>query len=235
MLVAAAVAPAPPLLVPELASGAAGELDGLRAAADEALRTALGATPDRVVLVAAGEATRHHPHGVGRLRPYGVAIDVPLGGSATGPDLPPGLAVGAWLLRRSGWAGPREGWTVATDAPPEEAAALGAGLDRSDGRMALLVLADGSACRTEQAPGWLHPDAGPYDAQVVAALAAGDAAGLATLDPARAAAVQARGRAPLQVLAGAVGERRVERAVLRYAEAPYGVGYAVADWLLAAR
>jgi hypothetical protein len=64
VLVAGAVCPHPPLLVPELAGGAAPELDALRAACDEAVRRLLAARPDLVVVVGAAEETVPlPPHG----------------------------------------------------------------------------------------------------------------------------------------------------------------------------
>ena len=51
---AVAFCPSPPLLVPELAAGAAGELDPLRAACREAVRRLLAAGPDQVVVIGTG-------------------------------------------------------------------------------------------------------------------------------------------------------------------------------------
>jgi hypothetical protein len=45
-------------------------------------------------------------------------------------------------------------------------------------------MGDGSARRSEKAPGHLDPAAAPFDAAVAAALAAGDTTALAALDPA---------------------------------------------------
>src|SRR5690606_23884604 len=51
MLVAAAVCPCPPLLVPEVAAGAAAELDTARAACRDALGVLAAARPDLLVVV----------------------------------------------------------------------------------------------------------------------------------------------------------------------------------------
>ncbi|MHC5906030.1 hypothetical protein ACVNF4_19305 [Streptomyces sp. S6] len=56
MLVAAAVCPCPPLLVPEIAAGAAPELDAARAACTDALGVLAASRPDR--LGVAGPAAR---------------------------------------------------------------------------------------------------------------------------------------------------------------------------------
>ncbi|NEB18392.1 hypothetical protein G3I46_18060, partial [Streptomyces coelicoflavus] len=65
MLVAAAVCPCPPLLVPEVASGAAPELDAARAACTDALGVLAASRPDRLVLVGPADAAGPvvHPQG----------------------------------------------------------------------------------------------------------------------------------------------------------------------------
>ncbi|AZS84722.1 class III extradiol dioxygenase subunit B-like domain-containing protein [Streptomyces griseoviridis] len=82
MLVAAAVCPCPPLLVPEVAAGAAPELDAARAACADALGVLAAARPDLLVVVGpAGADTRgRHPQGTpGSFRGFGVDLDVTLG------------------------------------------------------------------------------------------------------------------------------------------------------------
>lgn len=53
MLVAAAVCPAPPLLVPEVAAGAAAELGDARTACSDALAVLAASRPDLLVVVGA--------------------------------------------------------------------------------------------------------------------------------------------------------------------------------------
>ncbi|WP_035945757.1 hypothetical protein, partial [Knoellia flava] len=72
----------------------------------------------------------------------------------------------------------------------------------------MLVVADGSARRTEKAPGHLDPRSHEVDDVIVAALrgaADGGLDGLLTLDTNLCADLLVAGRAPLQVLAGAAG------------------------------
>lgn len=90
-------------------------------------------------------------------------------------------------------------------------------------------MGDGSACRTVKAPGYLDERAEPFDAEAARALGAADTAALAALDPGLARELQAAGRAPWQVLAGAAEGAGLSGALL-YDEAPYGVGYLVAAW-----
>ncbi|MEU8588497.1 class III extradiol dioxygenase subunit B-like domain-containing protein [Streptomyces sp. NPDC048664] len=237
MLVAAAVCPCPPLLVPEVAAGAAPELDGARAACVDALGVLAAARPDRLVVVGPAEVSGSlaYPQGApGSFRGFGVDLDVRLGPAvpvaAGAPRLAPSLAVAAWLLDRTGWhAAPVAGLGVAQDLPSRRCAGIGAELAGAEGRVALLVMGDGSACRTVKAPGYLDERAAGFDAEVARALAAADTAALGALDADLAGELGACGRVPWQVLAGAAEGAGLSGALL-YEDAPYGVGYLVAAW-----
>lgn len=155
--------------------------------------------------------------------------------------LPLSLTIGAWLLHASGWAVPRHGLAVPATVSPEDAAELGAKLvvESAPGtRLGLLVMGDGSARRTLKAPGGLDERSGPFDATVADALTTGDADALAALDPDLARDLLVAGRASWQVLAGAWAAAGPPSAgwtsELLYDDAPYGVGYLVAVWELAA-
>ncbi|MFI1971333.1 hypothetical protein BLA24_30330 [Streptomyces cinnamoneus] len=235
MLVAAAVCPCPPLLVPEVAAGAAPELDALRAACLDAVAVLAAARPDRLVVVgpAALQGRGPHPQGaVGSFRGLGVDLDVRLGpgGPAGERELPQSLAVAAWLLGRTEWAAaPVEGLGVGEPLDTERCVGVGRKLAAEAERVALLVMGDGSACRTVKAPGYLDERAEAFDARAARALAAADTEALAALDAELGLELKAAGRAPWQVLAGA-GESAGLRGSLLYDEAPYGVGYLVAAW-----
>ncbi|MEU6815944.1 hypothetical protein [Streptomyces sp. NPDC046860] len=242
MLAAAAVCLCPPLLVPEVASGAAPELDAARTACADALGVLAAARPDRLVVIGPAERGGRYAQGArGSFRDFGVDLDVTLGpagpaalGPAApatpGPGLPPSLAVAAWLLERSAWADvPVEGVAVETTLPPERCAALGAETCGGSDRVALLVMGDGSACRTLKAPGYLDDRAAPFDTEAARALGTADLAALAALDSGLARELQSSGRAPWQVLAGAAAGAGLGGTLL-YDEAPYGVGYLVAAW-----
>ncbi|WP_035846123.1 class III extradiol dioxygenase subunit B-like domain-containing protein [Kitasatospora azatica] len=231
MLVAAAVCPCPPLLVPEVASGAAAELDGLRAACAAAVGELLAAGPELLVLVGDGpQAEVWTEGGLGSFQRFGVprAVRLPSGG-VEGPELSPALSVGAWLLEQAEAALPTHACAVPADAPADRMLGLGQGLAGLADRVGLLVLGDGSARRSLKAPGYLDERAEDFDAELARALGSADTEALAALDPGLCAELLVAGRAPWQVLAGAargtgLGGR------LRYAEAPYGVGYFVASW-----
>ncbi|MBT2677113.1 class III extradiol dioxygenase subunit B-like domain-containing protein [Streptomyces sp. ISL-14] len=241
MLVAAAVCPCPPLLVPELAAGAAPELDAARAACTDALGLLAAARPDRLVVVGPAEEGGRgaYPQGArGSFRGFGVDIYVRLGraeddAAVPAPSerlLPASLAVAAWLLQRAGWEdAPIEGLGVAEPLEAERCIETGRDIAARAERVALLVMGDASACRTLKAPGYLDERAAPFDASVARALGKADVAALKTLDTELARDLKASGRAPWQVLAGAAEEADLAGALL-YEDAPYGVGYLVATW-----
>lgn len=225
--------PQPPLLVPEIAAGAAPELDDLRAACAEVVRRLIATSPDRVVVLGAGARTgRYRPGATGSLAGYGVSVTVVLPAAPYADEepglprdpaaatLPLPLTLGAWLLGDADV--PCTAWTAGPDADPAE---LAAGLE--DGASALLVMGDGSACRSERAPGYIDPRAAAYDATVAAALRDGDAAALRGLDPELGAELLAAGVPAWRVAGHVPGDRSGE---LLYDRAPYGVGYLAAVW-----
>jgi hypothetical protein len=236
MLVAAAVCPCPPLIVPEVAAGAAHEMDAARAACADALGVLAASRPDLLVVVGPAEQSGRgsFPQGTrGSFRGFGVDVEVRLGpaeAAVSERELPPSLAVGAWLLERTGWAdAPIEGLGVGEPLAPERCAEAGREIGARAGRVALLVMGDASACRTVKAPGYLDERAAPFDAEVARALGAADVAAVQALDAELAHELKASGRAPWQILAGAAEGADLSGALL-YEDAPYGVGYVVATW-----
>ncbi|MFG1696447.1 hypothetical protein [Nonomuraea sp. NPDC049309] len=216
MLVAAAVCPPTPLVV--------FALPGLRAACEDAIARLAKARPERLVVVGGAEtAEAYGGDAAGTLRPWG--IDMTTEGGE--PVLPLSLTVGRLLL---GGDGPDALRSVAFDASPEECAALGEELAGGPGRVALLVMADGSACLGPRAPGRYDEAAEPLNDLIAAAIAAGDPAPLAAIDPGAADRLWVSGRSALQVLAGAAGGKTYEGRLLM-ATAPYGVGYFAGCWL----
>jgi hypothetical protein len=213
---AAAVCPHPPLVVPEVAPGTVDELDDLRAACADAVAALLSAGPQRIVVVGAGDLVHDVDETAGgTLEGFGVDV------RAGGPDLvlPLSLTIGAWLLDAAGWTGTR---TYSTGRP------------QVDHDAALLVMADGSTTRSEKAPGFLDMRAEPFDATIASALAAGDADALIALDPALGVELGSTGVPALRLL-GELTRGATVAARLRYDGAPLGVGYLVADWVLADR
>ncbi|HUK70664.1 MAG TPA: hypothetical protein VLW50_18230 [Streptosporangiaceae bacterium] len=99
MLIAAAVCPHPPLLVPAAAGSAAAELDEMRGACDEAVGVLAAAAPELIVTVGGGTEDMEFDGGAaGSLAAYGVGWRTGCGA----PVLPLSLTIGRWLLQRSG-------------------------------------------------------------------------------------------------------------------------------------
>jgi len=252
VLVAAAVCPAAPVLVPEVAQGAAGELDDCRAACHDVIATVLAKRPDVVVVVGAGTHTQTLASGSrGSFEPVGVAVPVRLGqGSdsdrtghggtgaegtdpgARSPSLPLTVSVGAWLLAQHPAAAQVSvhGLEVATDEPVPSCLNLGRALADDAAGVALLVVADGTARRGPAAPGYADERSAALDQAWISSLAEGSLDGLAALDPDLATVLMMAGRPPLQVLAGAAQGRRGQSTLVWHGD-PYGVQYAVASWL----
>ena len=224
-----AFCPSAPLLLPAVAGRAQDATETLRAACAAAVGGMLSTGPELVVVVGAAPGVppgvRFGPADVGTLRGFGLALEVPFGPSGGSPGagrLPLAHTVGAWLLSEAGCSADRTG------VVPEELPDVLAG---TDGPVGVLVVGDGSARRTLKAPGYLDPAAAPFDSAVAAALAAGDAAALAALDPEEGERLLADG-VPAWRAVGQVLEGRPVTATLRYDDAPFGVGYLVADWAL---
>ncbi|MGI8762171.1 MAG: hypothetical protein ACR2LF_12930 [Jatrophihabitantaceae bacterium] len=230
MISGAAFCPHPPLLVPAVGTGAAAELDALRAACRDALGK-VAADGAALALLGAGPVSQaFSPSAWGSLAGFGVAADVALGAAGRGgPQLPLSLTVGAWLVADtlgpdSGALGFSVGAGFASSAAAREVNALVASRD-----VVLLVLADGSARRSVTAPGYLDERAAGFDDAVAAALRSGDGTALTALDAALGAELLAGGVAAWQA-AGALLAGTAYDADLCYAHAPYGVGYLVATW-----
>lgn len=189
--------------MPEIASGAAGELEALRTAARAAVdEVCAGATRIGVLVPGTVDA----PLRSWRLDGFGLPV-----GQGQPVELP--VAVAGWLL---------------ADRPAQ---VVGTGASASSLRQcdAVLVMGDGSSTRTEKAPGYSDPRALPFDESVLAAISAGDPVSLAGLDPELASAVGAAGAEVWRRLSTQVDE--VASAHISAVDDRYGVLYFVATWL----
>jgi hypothetical protein len=235
LLVAAAVCPHPPLLIPAasgLAEGVGDGLGELRAACAAAVRTLLAAEADLLLAIGGADQTADYPApAAGSLAEYGIPV-----GTGTGqPVLPESLTIGAWLVRNSTAAqrtgtGPDIGYQAVRDSlGPSDCLALGGRLAARADRVAMLVLGDATAIRATGVHGAGHPAADSYDSRVAAALATADTAALAALPPALDSELLVAGRAAWQVLAGAAAGQSFMSGLI-YAAAPLDVCYLVATW-----
>jgi hypothetical protein len=255
MLIAAAVCPHPPLLVPEV-TGISGpgdtELDRLRAACHQAVAALAAERPDLIAVVGGARRTAEYPPGaVASLDEFGIPFTLPPAAAypAGAPGLPLSLTIAKWLLagvtrsaatlagptRPAGPDLPGAGlppvawWGIAADATTAECLELGERIAALAPRVAVLAMGDGPGRRARGVPGAADAAADRYDERVEAALAAPSPRALAALDPAQDADLFVAGRAAWQVLAGAAGQDDFD-AALDYAAAPFEVTYYVASW-----
>jgi hypothetical protein len=224
VLAAIAVIPSAPVLVPELAGAAAAELVALRSA----VMTAAAGLPARWVVVGVGSATTViEPGAVGTFAGYGVDLRVRLSPAASGPvtELPLCALIAGWVRAQAAPDARAEVQVYADDLDAGAALAAGrelrAALDADGEAVGVLVVADGAHTLTASAPGGHDPDSPAAQQVLDDALAAGDTAALAALQPG------AVGRVAYQVLAG-LGKPASAREL--YRGAPYGVGYFVGAW-----
>lgn len=247
VLTAIAIVPATPLLVPQLGSGAAGELAMVRDHAVAAARE-LATQCDRWTVLGVqgeGETSRAHSlaaDAVGTFAGFGVDVRVSPGGSTkaavTDDSMPLPLLIAYWL-RGEVDAGPTgvsliDAELISADADTASCLAKGrtlaAKLETSPLREGVLVVADGPTTLTAKAPGSFDSRAADVHTGLRAGFEAGDTSYVAGLDEDLCAELGVQGRAPWQMLAGILGGNRARASEL-HSDAPYGVGYYTALWL----
>lgn len=227
-----AFVPHPPLLVPELVTGADGETAGVRDAATEAVAWLRQSSTDWIAVGAHdGPPMRLGPAAAGGFVGYGVDVRVSMSRQDVRPGagpLPLPALVAGWLRQRVDARSVRCELIDASTAV-SDCVAMGRRLHEEADEVGLLVLGDGSNRHGPRAPGRADDRAAGFDASVSTALAEADGDVLRELDPALAAELGAIGRAPWQVAAGLAAEETWHGKML-YSDAPFGVGYHVAIW-----
>ncbi|WP_029137912.1 class III extradiol ring-cleavage dioxygenase family protein [Nakamurella lactea] len=252
MIVAAALCPAAPLLIPGVAPALAAEqqplVDGVRRALDDVVIAANDAAIGnlgRLLVVTPGRAARWIPNvraDPGRL-PFGRST--PLSGPpdpdpVRSGDSPVDLAPGVWIARSLLGRGPR---LDALEVGPVHRRADGSFPDRSptvvrhliteDEPIGVVVLADGAICHGDDAPAAEDARAESFDEALHDALTA-DGGPLqlrhwCAANAELAGSLGATAPASLMVLAELLsGNTSTVRA--EYFGHPYGVGYHVACW-----
>ena len=211
---AVAFCPHPPLLRPGIATGSEIETQSLRSACATAVDRLIDASSGPLLVLGSD----------------GALVDwqgfVP---GLIEPDQrrrPLSLQVGAWLLSGRTLASTPMYLAIGRDGEPVTA---WPDLPASTG---VLVMGDGSARRSLKGPGYLDERAEPFDTGVVKALADGSPQALADLDLELADVLLAAG-APAWKAAAQLLQTGTWHADVLYADAPYGVMYTVASWLLA--
>jgi hypothetical protein len=226
VLSAIAIVPSAPVMVPELASGAAAELADLR----DAVLAAAASLPDRWVAVGVGQNDVVVGHErVGTFGGYGVDVRIALSPHpAEEPaELPLCALIAGWLRGQAKPEAHAEVRVYGTDHDVDGALARGrrlrAEIDEAADPVGVLVVADGANTLTPPAPGGYDPDSIVVQAALDDALAAGDPAALTRLPD------TILGRVAYQVLAG-LADPAPRSARELHRGAPYGVGYFAGVW-----
>jgi hypothetical protein len=213
--------PAAPLLVPEVAGGSAGLDEELRDACRSVVTKLCETNPEVVVVIANWSTGGSWPaDGTWDFHGFGL----PARDTGERPVLPWPLGIGAWLLDDADWQGDRGFATVGPDATTQ--------LAIGPSRVAVLAVGDGTARRTEKAPGHLDERAEPFDAAVAAAIRDGNVEALGGLDANLASDLLCAGAPVWRWLATALAGQDVVEAELLADSAPYGVAYFAGFWRL---
>jgi hypothetical protein len=221
-----AIIPSAPVLVPELAGAAAGEVAELRAA----MVAAVAALPPRWVVVGVGAADLVvGPESVGTFAGFGADLVVRLSPQASGPpvELPLCALIAGWMRDRVQPDASAEVRVVAGHHDAAAAVAVGGQLRDEIDQLAeptgVLIVADGANTLTPAAPGGYYPADLDLQRALDDALGCGDVAALRRLPG------QVVGRVAFGVLAG-LAEPAPRSAKELYRAAPYGVGYFAGVW-----
>jgi len=184
VLSAIAIIPSAPVMVPELAADAAGELADLR----RAVFAAAGSLPPRWIAVGVGTLDAVlGPDSVGTFAGYGVDRRVTLspGAADTPAEMPLCALIAGWVRGQARPDARAEVRVYTAEHDADAALARGrrlrAQIDEAVDPIGVLVVADGAHTLTPPAPGGYEPDSIPTQAALDDALAAGDAAALTRL------------------------------------------------------
>jgi hypothetical protein len=226
VLSAISIIPSAPLLVPELAGGAADEVAELRAAMIAAAAT----LPPRWVVIGVGAADEViSSDRVGTFAGFGADVLVRLSPQAGGQpvEMPLCALIGGWIRSQAQLDAHAQVRVYAESHDSGTAVELGRGLrneiDLSSEPTGVLVVADGANTLTPAAPGSYHPADVEVQHALDDALAGGDVAALSQLP------AQVGGRVAFGVLAG-LAEPAPRSAKEFNRSAPYGVGYFAGVW-----
>ncbi|MGW5715220.1 hypothetical protein ACWEVP_03570 [Amycolatopsis sp. NPDC003865] len=227
MIVRAATCPHPPLLLAGVTGAPIPEVEQLRAAGRAAVDDLMAAEPDVLVAVGASRGTKAWSADAPSPRHLFAPGTGPV---SAGEPLPLSLAVARDFT--AGVRIPVEFHGVDTALPVGECRGYGRWLAERAGRIALLVMGDGSARRGPRAPGYEDTRALQVDHILGEALHTGKAEPFYNLTPELADELLVGGRVAWQVLAGACEGRTVD-SKCRYSDDPFGVWYPVFTWSLA--
>ncbi|CAB4890565.1 MAG: hypothetical protein F2923_05630 [Actinobacteria bacterium] len=182
----------------------------------------------QVIVIGSGERTHwFNQGGIGSTRGFGGLFDYSLGSGSE--RLPQVLTIAAAVLAGANWTGSVVGLEVAPDSNTQQREVLGREVAAKAAELNTLVVVvgDGSATRTEKAPGYVQPDAASFDEAMARAINEADTHAILDVDQEQADRLWCRGIPAWQVVAHAVDP--MEGALI-LESAPFGVNYLVASW-----
>jgi hypothetical protein len=225
MIIGVVFIPAAPLLCPDV------DIEELLVdERDASIELVLEFTQDaqQVLVIGSGDETRwFEDGGVGSTRGFGGLLEYALG---TGSKrLPQALTIGAAVLNGAHWSGRVMALEVGHSSNTDDRKRLGSEVAAKAAELATLVVVvgDGSATRTEKAPGYVQPDAASFDVAMARAINEADTHAILDVDQDQADRLWCRGIPAWQVVSNAVGQMQ---GTLILESAPFGVNYLVASW-----
>ena len=226
MIIGAVFIPSAPLILADV--DVEGLLDDVRAASIELLSEFLPDTQQIIAIGSADQTVWFDEGGVGTSRGLGGIADYAIGSGTQ--ELPLSLTVAAFALSAAGADQPTVALSVGKQTSNADRALLAQEVAERAAELPtlLLVVGDGSATRTEKAPGYIQPDALNFDSVVSAAIAAADFQTLVEIPQEQADRLWCQGLPAWQVAAFAGQELKQGELVLE--TAPFGVNYLVASW-----
>ncbi len=230
MICAVAFCPHPPVLVPQIAAGAAAEFAPLLAACDTAIQRLRAAVPDSLLIVGSQQPDA-------ALRDFAPGVALP---DDVAPVRPLSQAIARFLISRVDFGVPDFSGAAFVSVGPQGDDAVAPPARRT----ALLVMGDGSARRSPKGPGYIDERAAAFDEAIVKALGDADADALAAVDVALAAEMLVGGVGPWRAAARLIGGTGTGtgtgtgmdpaagrwRGEVLYDDASTGVQYVVAVW-----
>lgn len=225
MIISAALCPCAPLLAREL-TGRDPVAPALRESCAAAVSKMLRGMPDIVVVVGPASSTETWP----ATSQWSTSSFQGRAGPKDTPALPLSLGLGAMLIDDTDYQGPIVMHTVGQHEPVTKCVEIGADIRDSGDRVGLLVMADGSCCRSATGPRYIDERAILFDSEIERAIRSANLGALLDVDPKIAHELLAQGRSAWQVLAGATRGQEYDTKIL-YSDAPFGVAYLVAFFL----
>lgn len=234
--------PSAPLLVPAIAGPRADDTGPVRTATLAAGR-GLADAASRWVAIGAADAGRSGRGPSGTFARFGVDVPVSLldpteseadsGAVGIDRDMPLTMLIAGWLRGEVG-VGEVTPLILPPDSSVDDCTRIGADararIDAAVGPVGVLVVGDGATSMTARAPGGgLRASSIVLQQRIVEALAGADRAALADLEAGECDAEGVSGRPAWQVAAALCADDDLD-GELRYADAPFGVGYVVATW-----